>query len=360
MKWENGPSHEADFFPIAVWSQSPSNALKYKQVGINTYVGLWKGPTEKKLSELKKADMKVICGQNDVGLNHIDDSIIIGWMHGDEPDNAKWLGEGKGYGPPIPPETIIDNYIKIQNNDPTRPVFLNLSQGVAWDGWYGRGVRKNHPEDYPEYINGCDIVSFDIYPAVHSNPEVAGKLWYVAEGVNRLVKWTEGQKVIWNCIECTHIRNAQKKATTKQVRAEVWMSINGSMGIIYFVHEWQPRFNESALLSDPEMLSAVTDINQQISKLAPVLNTPTLKSAASISLENKEVPIAFMIKEYEKQIYLFAVGMSQSNTNASFTINGLKGERFVQVLFENRTIVSKDGVFEDSFNAWDVHLYQIR
>ena len=108
------------------------------------------------------------------------------------------------------------------------------------------------------------------------------------------------------------------------------------------------------------MLSAVTDINQQIAKLAPVLNTPTLKSASSILLENKKVPIAFMIKEYEKQIYLFAVGMSHSNTNASFTINGLKGERLVQVLFENRTIVSKDGVFEDGFNAWDVHLYQIR
>ena len=23
---------------------------------------------------------------------------------------------------------------------------LNLGQGVAWDGWYGRGTRTNHPE----------------------------------------------------------------------------------------------------------------------------------------------------------------------------------------------------------------------
>jgi len=361
IKWENGPSHETDFFPIAVWSQSSSNALKYKQIGINTYVGLWKGPTEKQLSELKKADMKVICHQNDIGLDHIDDRIIVGWMHSDEPDNARWLGQDKGYGPPINPQKIIDKYIRIQNNDLTRPVFLNLSQGVAWDGWYGRGVRTNHPEDYLEYIKGCDIVSFDIYPVVESNPEIAGKLWYVAEGVNRLVEWSKGQKVIWNCIECTHINNAKRKATTEQVRAEVWMSIiHGSMGIIYFVHEWQPRFNESALLSDTEMLSAVTDINQQIAKLAPVLNTPTLKSASSILLENKKVPIAFMIKEYEKQMYLFAVGMSHNNTSASFTIDGLKGERLVKVLFENRTIISKDGVFEDSFNAWDVHLYQIR
>ena len=47
---------------------------------------------------------------------------------------------------------------------------LNLGQGVAWDGCYGRGVRTNHPEDYPEYIRGCDLVSFDIYPVAHSTP----------------------------------------------------------------------------------------------------------------------------------------------------------------------------------------------
>ena len=115
------------------------------------------------------------------------------------------------------------------------------------------------------------------------------------------------------------------------------------MGIIYFVHEWQPRFNESALLSDPEMLSAVTVINQQIAELAPVLNTPTLNDFVSISLENEEVPIAIMTKEYKEQIYIFAVGMRPGNAKASFTINGLKGEKIVQVLSENRTILSKEG-----------------
>ncbi len=360
-KWENGPSYDANFFPVAVWLQNPSNALKYKQGGINTYVGLWNGPTEKQLLELKRTGMKVICGQNEVGLKHIDDPAIIGWTHGDEPDNAQSLGEGKGYGPPILPENIINDYHKIQKADPTRPVFMNLSQGVAWDGWYGRGVRTNHPEDYPEYIKGCDIVSFDIYPAAHPRPEISGKLWYVAEGVERLVKWSEGKKVIWNCIECTHINNLQKKATPQQVRAEVWMSIiHGSMGIIYFVHEWQPRFNESALLSDSVMLSAVTGINRQITELAPVLNTPTIKISASISSKNKEIPIAVMMKEYRGQIYLFAVGMRQGNTNATFTIPGIKGERPVEVLGENRAIILKDGVFEDNFSTWDVHLYKIK
>ena len=361
VNWENGPPHSAEFFPIAVWLQNPAKAGRYRQAGFNTYVALWRGPTEEQLAELKKAGMKVICHQNEVGLKHVNDPTIIGWMHGDEPDNAQSLGADKGYGPPILPEKIIDDYRRIRKADPTRPVLLNLGQGVAWDGWHGRGVRTNHPEDYPEYVKGSDITSFDIYPAVHSSPEVAGKLWYVARGVERLVKWTEGRKVVWNCIECTRIGNPKIKATPQQVRCEVWMSIiHGSMGLIYFVHEWQPRFNESAILSDAEMLSAVTEINRQITELAPALNSATIENGVGVSLDNKDVPIATMVKKHDGLTYLFAVGMRDGRTNATFTLDGLEGERAVEVLGEDRTIASKNGVFKDAFGVWDVHLYRIR
>ena len=360
VEWKDGPPRDAGFFPIAVWLQNPIKAGRYQAAGFNTYVGLWKGPTEQQLAELKKAGMKVICRQNEVGLKHIDDPTIIGWMHGDEPDNAQSLGQGKGYGPPIPPKNIIDDYRKIRSADPTRPVLLNLGQGVAWDRWHGRGVRTNHPEDYPEYVKGCDIASFDIYPAAHSKPQVSGKLWYVATGVERLVNWTEGEKIVWNCIECTRIKNPTSKATPQQVRCEVWMSIiHGSMGLIYFVHEWEPRFNESALLSDPEMLSAVTAINRQIIALAPVLNSAPIKDGASVSSDNEYVPVAVMTRKHKRATYLFAVGMRNGRTTATFTVQGLAGEKTVEVLGENRTIVSKNGVFKDSFGPWDVHLYRI-
>ena len=49
-QWENGPPHDANFFPIAVWLQNPGNAKRYRQAGINTYVGLWRGPTEEQLA----------------------------------------------------------------------------------------------------------------------------------------------------------------------------------------------------------------------------------------------------------------------------------------------------------------------
>ena len=256
VTWTNSPWSNPNFFPLAVWLQEPTNAMRYRAAGFNIYVGLWQGPTEEQLAALKRAGMWVICEQNFVGLRHRRDSTIIGWMHDDEPDNARSGWARFGFGSPIPPEKIVGDYQRMHAADPSRPVLLNLGEGVAWDDWYGRGKRNHHSEDYPEYLKGCDIASFDIYPAVHRSKAITGKLWYVARGVERLVKWSKGEKVIWNCIGCTRGANPRVEPTPHQVRAEAWMSlIHGSRGLIFFVHQFKPTFNETALLDDPEMLA---------------------------------------------------------------------------------------------------------
>jgi hypothetical protein len=360
VKWRKGPSSDAGFFPIAVWLQAPANAERYRKAGFNTYVGLWNGPTEEQLAALKKAGMRVICEQNGVALRRLDDPTIIGWMHGDEPDNAQSLGKGKGYGPPVPPDRIVAGYKRIKNADPSRPMMLNLGQGVAFDNYIGRGVRRNHPEDYPEYLKGCDIASFDIYPVNHDSKEVAGKLWFVAQGVERLVKWSGGEKIIWNCLECTRIGDLDRKPTPQQVRSEAWMSlIYGSRGLIYFVHQFRPTFHEAALLDDPEMLAAVTALNNQITELAPVLNSPPVRDAVTVQSENAEVPVATMVKKYKGATYLFAVGMRDGATTVTFKLSGVDGGRTVEVIGENRKLAAANGSFNDRFGPWDAHLYRL-
>ncbi len=358
--WQRGPWQDQDFFPVAVWLQNPDKAQQYRAAGINLYVGLWNGPTGKQLATLRRAGMPVICAQPRRALDRLDDSTIIGWMHQDEPDNAQSLGEGRGYGSPVPPEDVVKEYERMRAADPSRPVLLNLGQGVAWDGWHGRGVRTNHPEDYPRYVQGCDVASFDIYPVTHSHPSVSGHLEYVARGVERLVRWAGPERPVWNCIECTRINHPTHKPTPEQVRCEVWMAlVHGSKGLIYFVHEWQPTFNESALLSDPTMLDAVTRINRRLAALAPVLNGPTMSGRVAVTSSDSEVPVAVMTKEHEGSVYVFAVGMEDRRTRAEFRVRGLDGSRTVTVLDEGRTLEARDGVFADDFAPWDVHLYQI-
>ncbi len=357
-QWEEGVLADENFFPLAVWLQSPANAARYKGAGINTYVALWQGPTEQQLADLTEHGMYVICDQNRVGLAHIDDATIIGWMHGDEPDNAQALRGGNGYGPPIDPEVIVADYQRLRAADPSRPVLLNLGQGVAWDGWHGRGVRTNHPEDYPEYIQGSDIVSFDIYPACHDHPDVAGKLWFVADGVTRLREWSEDRKPVWTCIETTRIGNENAIATPRQVRAEVWMAlVRGSRGIIYFCHQFEPSFIEAGLLAETEILAAVTQTNHQIHELAPVLNSPSLLDVVTVE-SPADNPVEAICKR-QGALYVFAVAMRDGEATATFHIQGVVDGTEVEVIDEDRTIEVHDGTFSDEFADWDVHLYKI-
>jgi hypothetical protein len=338
---------DPDFFPLAVWLQNPRNAEAYKAAGINTFVALWNGPTAEQLDLLKAAGLKVVCHQNATALARKNE--ILAWMHGDEPDNAQ-SKPGGGYGPPIPPAKIIEDYAKLKAAD-SRPVLLNLGQGVAWDGWIGRGVRTNKPEDYPEYLKGCDIASFDIYPAVHDAPAVAGKLEFVAKGVERLRRWSGGKKPVWNCVEASRIDNEKTKPTGAQIRSEVWMSIiHGSTGLIYFVHQFKPRFDEASLLHDPELLKAVTGINRQVRELAPVLNSPAATDVATAT------NVAFLAKRHGGATYVFACEMKGAAATARFTLKGAEAE----VLGESRAVKIQDGAFDDAFGPYDVHLYRIR
>src|SRR5262249_12827384 len=149
----------------------------------------------------------------------------------------------------IPPPKIVDAYWRMKVIDPNRPVMLNLGQGVANDSWIGRGNGAKL-DDYKTYVLGGDIVSFDVYPVAGlGKPD---QLSLVPKGIDRLRAWAPGKTQIWNCLECTNI-GGKMKPTPAQVRAEAWAAIiHGSRGLIYFVHQFEPKFDEHALLDDPE------------------------------------------------------------------------------------------------------------
>ncbi len=359
--WKNGPSGTKAFFPIAVWLQSPRNAAEYRELGINTYVGLWNGPTAEQLEILDQEGMKIVCSQNEVGMKSPHNNAIIGWMHGDEPDNAQAKRDGNGYDPPILPEVIQQNYQKLRSQDPSRPIFLNLGQGVAYDEYIGRGTRRNRSEDYPEYLKGCDIASFDIYPAVHENPEVAGHLEFVAKGVERLRNWTEPTQIVWNCIECSRICNRNRQPTIDEIRAEVWMSIiHGSRGIIYFVHQFEPNFIEASLLQDAELSRGVSEINRIVHSLADAIYSPETTDAFTIAIDGKESNIASTSRSVGTEDFLFLVNMSnkQCDIQVERTLSPYTGS--VEVLGEGREISASDGKLKDTLGPYGVRLYRFQ
>jgi len=304
--------------------------------------------------------MKVVCDQNEVGMKHVNDPLIIAWMHGDEPDNCQSDGQG-GWGAPIAPEKIIADYEKIRQRDPSRPVMLNLGQRVANDEYIGTWAVLS---DYPKYVKGSDIVSFDIYPMA-GRQEISGLdwLWAVGKGVSRLDQWRSDKQIVWNAVESGRISEPDQAPTPDQVKSEVWMSIiHGSRGIIYFVHQFQPTFIEARVLTDPEMSAALKELNAQIMSLAPVLHAPTIVNGGYATPKNPLVPVDVMVKEYRGKQYLFAMGMRNAPTHARVTFDQLRKagkSGTATVIGENRTVQCDGGRIEDNFTPYQVHIYEV-
>jgi len=364
--WTRGVPSAPSFFPIGVWLQLPSHAMELSKIGVNVYVGNNAGTDPlmaSDLATLKSLGMYAIIGQDSVGLANIDDATIVGWwMTPDEPDNAQSNGMG-GYGPPVAPATLVTQYQAYVKADPTRPVWLGLGQGVAYDNYEGRG---SNPPPESQYVPASDIVSFDIYPYNNCGGDTnaqatCGQFWLNAFGIDRLHMWSNRGQAVWSDFETTVIAASTTTGPTPmQTRSEVWLGlIHGANGILYFIDSWNPSFREDAIFETPAMVTAVTALDQEIAMLAPVLNSATIPNLVSVSSSNAAAPIDTMVKASGTKLYVMSAISRTGTTMGSFTIAGMTGSAAATVLGENRTVNITKGAFTDAFAQNDVHVYVI-
>jgi len=130
------------------------------------------------------------------------------------------------------------------------------------------------------------------------------------------------------------------------------------MVLIISVIFFSPNFEEDGCLQNSTIAAAMTAINSQITMLAPVLNSPTVLNAVSVTSSNSSVPVDFIVKVYNNISYIFAVAMRDSSTTATFTLSGVSNA-VVTVISESRTIPMKGSSFTDNFSGYEVHLYQV-
>jgi hypothetical protein len=187
----------------------------------------------------------------------------------------------------------------------------------------------------------------------------------------------------------------------------VWLSVvHGSMGIVYFAHEWVPRFREPALLDYPDIRDAVRSVNSEIRDLAPVLNGETLAygdeipgsggervsapgadgthgwaanaSARSADVGQAAAPplevepadpgvrVDAMVKRHAGWIYVVAVVPGEQPTTVTFhpdpalVAGAADGAVEVEVIGEGRVLPLRAGAFEDAFDGYGVHRYRLR
>ncbi|MHB8419178.1 MAG: hypothetical protein ACYDCL_13970 [Myxococcales bacterium] len=365
--FSRGLPSDPSFFPIAVWLQGDWHASEMAALGVNVYVGNNAGTDpitpDGGLVNLRQAGIYAILGQDAVGQTEVDDPTVVGWwLSPDEPDNAQ-PASGGGYGPPVAPATMVSEYQTYQAFDATRPVYLGLGQGVAYDAYEGRG---SNPPAESGYVPASDVVAFDIYPynncAGDANEQVTcAQFWLNALGVDRLHQWSNRNQAVWTDIETTVIgAGTTAGPTPAQTISEVWLSlIHGANGIEYFVDSWNPSFREDAIFESAAMVSAVTALNQQIEALAPELNSADIPGLVTVQSSNASAPIDMAVKANGGVLYVFAAISRAGSATASFTIAGMTGSGTAAVIGEGRSVSVAAGAFSDAFAANAVHLYRI-
>jgi hypothetical protein len=415
-RYSLGPSSSPDYFTRAVWLQSPRRAAQFEAVGVNQYVGLWRGTVETerggepKLPLLRQFKMPVMGDQESAlggpdAAKHLLDPIINGWAQEDEPDNAQ-SAPGGGYTDCIPPSAIISRYKAAKAADANRPVYLGVGQGTGFNAdncYYGRGETccsaPRNFNDYPLYAQGGDILASDVYPENDAHP-----LWWVSRTTDRLRYWSNYQKPVWQDIELVNFGNKSSVTLTPaEVAAEVWMTIiHGARGYMYFVHQFSPVEEEDSILhpEHADVKAAVAATDAQVAALARVLNTPSVGNGVTVASSSPHAALNILLKRSGGCTFLLAVndGLPQNQTpaadpvtessvfcrgsktcmepaatsggalsmlpagatRATFTLRDFPAQAVAIVLGENRKLTVKHGVFSDDFAtsyAW--HLYQI-
>ncbi len=384
--WDIKPFNDKNFFPIGITSLQSQYAESVKDAGINIVLAVNSVLTAADLQQFKAANLYLIGSLNKIDPSLWDNDIIVGWNNGYKPDIfqrfERWgtmekIGKawphirrareewGK-YGPPIPVIDIQKKYQSIKKTDSSRPVWTHLSQVVAFPNnhnYEARGFRQGHREDYAEYMKGCDIVSFDFFSYSFPNEVTQKKIWLLANGVDNLYKWSNGQKVVWGFVETTRAYRNGEIPPPEIIKAQVWMQIiHGATGIVYYADGYD-QFGqriENALLIDSSRLAVLKEINSQIHRLSSIINTPNISNKARIELHQEDVSIDFVVKQSGKWLYIFSVAMRPMNNRATFHLNGLTADTQIEVIGQNRSIHAQAGRFSDNFQPYQVNLYKLK
>jgi hypothetical protein len=143
----------------------------------------------------------------------------------------------------------------------------------------------------------------------------------------------------------------------KDIYSEVWIAIIcGATGINYFLHEWQPSFREDGVFRYRDAVAEITRINQQVSGLAPLLNSVSIENAVRIE---SSAEIAHMVKRDAHATYIFAVNMENKEAKVRISLGHFESGRTL-VTDGDRRIKLDGDTFEDAFEAYAVHIYRVQ
>jgi hypothetical protein len=357
----------SDFFPIGVFAQPKSSFAKWKGRGINTMFqyepelsGGVPRVTMDEWSAAARAQGLYYMRHPSVNpADDLQDKNLIAWTQNDEPDlpNHEAIAQ-----------VIVDRYQNYKAIGPSKPVWVNFA---------GNRVTANN--DYTQWVKGGDWISADWYPFNADPTRYTIKL--IGQQLDVLRAASGGApKKYFAIIEASnqHLKNGptifSREPTPDEFRGSVWEAIvHGASGIGYFPQRVDGTFmydNMSTTL-EAEMKTQNARITTKDARtnvsIGGILNLAFNPAGKGFSTPNDpDLEATWRVAPTGDY---FAV-LNQSSTPAgsnglvSFNLAGVNPSyALLEVVGESvngfqRVVSINNGVVQDTFGAYGVHVYR--
>lgn len=369
-----------DFFPLGVWFtgvRSQADTTADRALGLNTYVML---TADSNTQLIKDAGM--------FALPNTPSPFPGGQLLTDEADmwagagDAPWTGqEGTGSEnretyPCIPDDAQCGFTVMMELRNKVPPgvlTYANYGKGVTF--WQTRDQAERFVSDFQDVVSADNYWFTDVnichaseggalknHGEADLSPEqcrLAANYGLTTRHVRSLVQPFAAMPV-WNFVELGHpfVEDHGGTITPQQMRAAVWSSIiNGARGIVYFATNFGGPCLSYNILRDhcgDEIRGDLIAVNQQIGRLAPVLNAPFVDGYA-----RSDDPVGLAAKRYDGANYLLVGSTRNEPFDATITLSCGDADS-AEVIDEHRRVPITNRSFRDGFadgNA--VHLYKI-
>lgn len=388
VPWEGGPSYyqnfaaakasgftDPNFFPVGVWFESvlsDADVAKDKGAGLNTYVEL---TDNSDAAVIRRNGMRALSSSQLPGYGN----ESVGWVIADEADMwggagaGKWTGKYPGQGDicvtKVPCGPDVMSQLSAGLPDDGRLRYANFGKGVMF--WQTDQQAAAMVNQY------TSIVSSDIYwytdPYVCKAPAEgpgfgvptascrrAANYGLTMDRIRKLDAMDGKRQPVYGFVEVGHpfAEEDSLTITPDQVAGAAMNSlIHEARGLIYFNHDFGgPCLSQHVLREGcgAAVRPTVTKVNQQVAKLAPVLNTESYQWTFNQQLDT-------MLKAYDGSYYVFAMpGRNGGTGPQKLTLPpGVSGYS-AEVMFENRTVPVTGGAISDTFaQEFSYHIYKI-
>lgn len=247
----------------------------------------------------------------------------------DHPALLSWYISDEPTGRSVEKEWLEKIYRTVKHLDPYHPVSI---------------VFMNE-EKAGKYRDAMDIVMTDPYPV--PNHPVAE----VEEPVSYLKKEFFLEKPVWMVPQAFGGNEWwQREPTGKELRAMTWLSIlNGATGVQYFIRHGHNSFPKSTTT-----WNEAGEIALEIRSLIPWLTSE--RPAGSLKTKDSSI----LAKSYESEGEQIIIAQNRTKEPKRIHIE-LQEELFpnkIQVMFENRTIIPKNGEIHDFIDGLGTRIYK--